>query len=128
MLRNIDLAFNFLWCGFFLRGELDIQIQGFIIVGGVIKVVPLTERTRANFRVADEVEDGVVVTEVDASSKAAEAGLKVGDVIVEVARKDVGSVDDAVAARKKSKSGALLLRVVSVDGGTRYLAVKTSQD
>jgi serine protease Do len=92
-----------------------------------VKVAPLTERTRSTFRVDDEVKEGVVVTEVDTSSEAAEAGLKVGDVIVEVARKDVGSVDEAIAARKKSKSGALLLRVVGADGGTRYLAVKTTQ-
>ena len=91
-----------------------------------VEVAPLNERTRAAYRVDEGVDSGVVVTSVEADSEAAEAGLAVGDVIVEVARKDIDSVDDAISARKRARSEALLLRVVGADGGTRYLAVKTS--
>ncbi|MFQ5938371.1 MAG: PDZ domain-containing protein, partial [Acidiferrobacterales bacterium] len=37
---------------------------------------------------------GVVVTQIDPSSKAAQAGLRVGDVITEINRESVGSLDD----------------------------------
>ncbi len=91
-----------------------------------VKIAPLSDRTRSTLGVAENVSDGVVVTEVDPASEAAEAGLRVGDVITEVARTSVGSVDDAIGVAKKSKGSALLLRVTSSDGGSHYLAVTVS--
>jgi len=91
-----------------------------------VKIAPLTDRTRSSLDVAEAVSDGVVVTEVDPASEAAEAGLRAGDVITEVARRQVGSIDDAVKAAGKSKGGALLLRVTSADGNSHYLAVTVS--
>ena len=89
-------------------------------------IAPLAERTRQSYGVAENVGAGVVVTEVAPGSKAAEAGLRVGDVITEVDRKPVDSVGDAVSTRKKARKGALLLRVTSADGSSHFLAVKTS--
>lgn len=91
-----------------------------------VKIAPLNDSTRSSVGVAEGVSGGVVVTEVDPASDAAEAGLRVGDVITEIARTSVGSVDDAIGIAKKSKSGALLLRVTSLDGGSHYLAVTPS--
>ena len=68
---------------------------------------------------------GAVITDVLAGSPAEQAGLKPGDVIVEVDRKAVASSDDAVAALGggQKAGGGRLLRVRSASG-TRFVTVK----
>jgi len=64
---------------------------------------------------------GVVVTNVEPSSKAADAGLKRGDVIQEVNRKPVHDTSDFESAMRNAKDATLLL--VNRQGNTMYLAV-----
>jgi len=64
---------------------------------------------------------GVVVTEVRASSPAAEAGLRRGDVIQEVNRKRIKNTSDFESSVADSKEETLLL--VNRHGSTMYLAV-----
>jgi serine protease Do len=64
---------------------------------------------------------GVVVTNVDPAGKAADSGLKRGDVIEEVNRKPVRDAADFEAAMRNAKDSALLL--VNRQGNTMYLAV-----
>jgi len=64
---------------------------------------------------------GVVVTGVDPNSKAAEGGLKRGDVIEEVNHKPVRNTTDFEAAMQNAKDTNLLL--VNRQGNTMYLAV-----
>jgi serine protease Do len=64
---------------------------------------------------------GVVVTDVGASSAAADAGLRRGDVIQEVNRKPVNNTSDFEHALAGSKEENLLL--VNRNGSTLYLAV-----
>ena len=64
---------------------------------------------------------GVVVTKVDPSSAAADAGLQRGDVIQEVNRKPVHSTSDFAAAMHSAKEQNLLL--VNRQGNTMYVAV-----
>ena len=64
---------------------------------------------------------GVVVTDVSPSSRAAEAGLQRGDVIQEVNRKPVRNAADFERAVSGSKEETLLL--VNRRGNTLYLAV-----
>ena len=64
---------------------------------------------------------GVVVTKVDPSSAAADAGLERGDVIQEVNRKPVHNTADFAAAMRIAKDQALLL--VNRQGNTIYVAV-----
>jgi serine protease Do len=64
---------------------------------------------------------GVVVTNVEQSSKAADAGLKRGDVIQEVNRKPVRDTSDFESAMRNAKDATLLL--VNRQGNTMYLAV-----
>jgi len=64
---------------------------------------------------------GVVVTEVDPGSPAAQAGLKEGDVIQEVNHHAVASADDLANALHKSNGESLLL--VNRNGNKWYLAV-----
>jgi serine protease Do len=56
-------------------------------------------------------------------SPAAEAGLRPGDVIVEVDRKPVASSDEAVAALKTPQKSGHLLRIRGA-GGTRFVTIK----
>jgi serine protease Do len=64
---------------------------------------------------------GVVVTNVEPASKAAESGLKRGDVIQEVNRHPVRDASDFESAMRNAKDATLLL--VNRQGSTMYLAV-----
>ncbi|MGB6431536.1 MAG: PDZ domain-containing protein, partial [Candidatus Acidiferrales bacterium] len=69
---------------------------------------------------------GVVVTEVDPSSAAAEANLQRGDVIQEVNRQPVASVDQYNRA-VKAVHGQEVLLLVNSKGITHYVAISTEQ-
>ena len=78
---------------------------------------------------AGEVEgagkQGVVVTNVDPKSAAADRGFKKGDVILEVAGKSVSTPDDvreALATARTDKKASALIRLRSGDA-SRYVAV-----
>jgi serine protease Do len=64
---------------------------------------------------------GVVITNVNPSSAAADAGLRRGDVIQEVNRKPVHNTSDFESAMRNSKDQTLLL--VNRQGSTMYVAV-----
>ncbi|RXH20153.1 Do family serine endopeptidase [Bradyrhizobium guangzhouense] len=75
--------------------------------------------------VAGAGKDGVVVTEVDPKSAAAERGFKEGDVILEVGGKSVstaGEVRDAITAARTDNKNSVLMRVKS-GGQSRFVAV-----
>lgn len=67
--------------------------------------------------------NGVVVNEVSPSSKAADAGLKPGDVIQQVNHQSVSNVHDFSAAIGKSSKDDSVLLLVNRDGNTIFLAV-----
>lgn len=64
---------------------------------------------------------GVVVTNVDPAGKAADSGLRRGDVIQEVNHKPVRNTSDFESAMRNEKDVSLLL--VNRQGSTMYLAV-----
>jgi serine protease Do len=68
-------------------------------------------------------EKGLVVREVAPGSPAAAAGLQPNDVIVEVNRQPVGSVDELRATLDRGKKDAPVLFLVRRGDGTLYLAV-----
>lgn len=75
--------------------------------------------------VAGAGKEGVVVTEVDPKSAAADRGFKEGDVILEVAGKSVssaGDVRDAITAARTDNKNSVLMRVKS-GGQSRFVAV-----
>jgi serine protease Do len=69
---------------------------------------------------------GVVVTEVDPNSAAAEAGLQPGDVITEINRKPVKTAEEAVKMTEEPEDKTSLLRVWR-EGKNRYVVVDESQ-
>src|ERR1700732_1658710 len=75
--------------------------------------------------VAGAGKEGVVVTDVDPKSAAAERGFKEGDVILEVAGKsvtNVGDVRNAIDAARTDNKNSVLMRV-KTGGSSRFVAV-----
>ncbi len=75
--------------------------------------------------VAGAGKDGVVVTEVDPKSAAADRGFKEGDVILEVGGKTVanaGDVRDAITTARSDNKNSVLMRV-RTGGSSRFVAV-----
>ncbi len=75
--------------------------------------------------VAGAGKEGVVVTDVDPKSAAAERGFKEGDVILEVAGKsvtNVGDVREAITAARDDNKNSVLMRVKS-GGSSRFVAI-----
>jgi len=65
---------------------------------------------------------GVVISDVDPSSAAAEAGLERGDVIQEVNRQPVSNVEQYEKAIRAAQNGEVLL-LINRGGATRYVAI-----
>jgi len=72
-----------------------------------------------------EGNDGLVVTDVDQAGPAAEAGISRGDVVLEINRTAVKSVDDVQSALERAGDRPVLM-LVARRGGTVYLTVRPS--
>jgi serine protease Do len=90
-----------------------------------VAVTDLNPQTRQQYSVAKNVQ-GAVVTQVDPTSAAADAGVKEGDVIMEINKHPVRSADDAVRLTTNVKDKITLLRVWSANG-SHYLTVDESK-
>ncbi|MCU0782710.1 MAG: Do family serine endopeptidase [Verrucomicrobia bacterium] len=94
-----------------------------------VEVTDLDARTRRQSDIPASVR-GALVTNVDPDSTAAEAGLRAGDVVLEINRQPVRSADDAVELSKNAKGNRLLLRVWSNTdgvGGSRYVSIEAAK-
>ncbi|HTT55932.1 MAG TPA: PDZ domain-containing protein, partial [Opitutaceae bacterium] len=91
-----------------------------------VEVSDLDAAARNEFDVPARVH-GALVTDVDASSASAEAGLTAGDVIMEIDHQPVRSADDAVKLTDHAKSRKTLLKLWS-RGGIHFLVVDESDD
>ncbi len=87
-----------------------------------LSLQPLTPEMAKQLNIPAET-DGLVVTEVDPSGAAAEAGISRGDVIMEINRKSVTTIEDVQSALEKSGDKPVLL-LISSKGRTVYLTVK----
>jgi serine protease Do len=94
-----------------------------------VEVADLDRRARQQYDIPANVR-GALVMNVDEKSNAAEAGLRPGDVILEINRQPVRDADTAVELTKKAKGDRVLLRVWSKDGdvgGIHYVPVDNSK-
>jgi len=92
-----------------------------------VEVADLDAASRRQSGIPNSVR-GALVKTVDPDSNAADAGLRQGDVIVEINRQTVRNADEAVVLSEKFKTDQLLLRIwrpspTGGRGGTFYLSV-----
>ena len=90
-----------------------------------VTVSDLDPQARQELKIPDNVK-GVVITEVQPDSPAAEAGLKQGDVIQEINRHPGKTADEAVKLTENTKDKVTLLRIWS-NGGSHYVVVDESK-
>ncbi|HVF29518.1 MAG TPA: Do family serine endopeptidase [Pyrinomonadaceae bacterium] len=83
---------------------------------------PMTPQIAKQFGIEGEPE-GMIVTGVDPSGKAAETGIARGDIILEINRQSVSS-SDAVESALQSAEGRPVLVLISRRGQTIYLTLK----
>jgi serine protease Do len=96
------------------------SVQGSALDGIVLE--SLTPQNRNAFEIDDAVKQGVVITRLDPHSNAARAGLRPGDVVLEVNRVRIDTPQRFQELYSKSTSRVLLL--VNRHGSTTYLVVK----
>jgi serine protease Do len=82
----------------------------------------LNALNRKRFEIPVETKSGVVITEVEPGTAVVRAGVRPGDVILEVNRRKVASVAELKEHWRKAKGRTLLL--LMRDGVTHFLVVK----
>jgi serine protease Do len=94
-----------------------------------VEVTDLDAQARHEADIPNHVR-GALVTKVEEDSNAAEAGLRAGDVIIEIDRQSVRTSDEAVALSEKVKGERILLRVWRSGegrGGMLFLSVDNTK-
>jgi len=86
-----------------------------------LQVEPLSPAARQQLHLGDDAQ-GVVVSQVDPNSAAADAGIREGDVVEEVNHQAITTVSEFEQAMRSSGSKAILLRVER-NGTGLYLAL-----
>jgi Do/DeqQ family serine protease len=87
-----------------------------------VSVAPLTPELASRYKLPRDTH-GVVVQDVDPDGRAADAGIQAGDVIEEVNRQPVQSVEDLRAALRKNTDRPVLL-LVNRQGNGRFVTVR----
>jgi serine protease Do len=90
-----------------------------------LDLATLSKDLRGKYKIKDSVK-GVIITNVDGSSDAAEKRLSPGEVIVEVAQEAVSNTADVkkrIDQLKKDGKKSVLLLVANADGDLRFVAL-----
>ncbi len=90
-----------------------------------LDLATLSKDLRTRYKIKDSVK-GVIITNVDGTSDAAEKRLSAGEVIVEVAQEAVSNAADVkkrVDQLKKDGKKSVLLLVANADGELRFVAL-----
>lgn len=82
-------------------------------------------RTRRQLNFPPQLQ-GVLIAEVDPASPASIAGLRAGDVILEIERNPIQGAEDAVEQARRVKGDRVLLRVWS-NGASHYVVVNSTR-
>jgi serine protease Do len=88
-----------------------------------MRVGPITPELRTQLNLAANVQ-GMVITEVARGSQAAQEGLRVNDVILEVNRKPVPSMREFTRQTKDIKPGDSVLFLIQREGNTFFRAFR----
>lgn len=91
-----------------------------------VAVADLDPQARQQLRLPTTLK-GAVVTDLEPNSAAAEAGLRPGDVILEINRKPVKSAEEAVKLTEKGADKRTLLRVWR-NGGSSFVVVDETKE
>lgn len=88
----------------------------------------LTDGIRSKFNLPEDA-SGVAILGVESEGPAAEKGIRAGELIVEVAQKEVTSPSEVKAAVKKAQKSDQKSLLLLIDGeeGLRFVAVKLTQ-
>ena len=103
--------------GYAIPVETVKQIADQLIASGKV------EHPYLGVQITDD-ENGALIAEVVSGSPAAEAGLRQGDVVTEVAGNEIGSADELREAVADRKPGDSLELTVERDGDTRTVTVE----
>jgi serine protease Do len=90
-----------------------------------VAVSDLDPRIRRQFNLPANLK-GAIISEVQPNTPSAQAGLRPGDVILEINRKPVNNADEAIRLTQKSDRKQTLLRLWR-EGTSRYLIVDESK-
>ena len=94
-----------------------------------VTVADIESEIRQQLNIPNSIQ-GALVSEVDENSNSAEAGLKQGDIIIEINKQPVTDANDAVRLCKDTKDVRILVKVwrrMGGFGGTRYLNVDNTK-
>ncbi len=113
--RNQELQGKLQAAPFVSPGELKFDMRGFnaFTIGGSrlgVTVESLTDQLANYFGVKEG--KGVLVTEVFDNSPAEKAGLKAGDVIIEVDNQKIDDTGDLLTALTKKEEGEIIIKVI----------------
>ena len=97
----------------------DVEVDGKNKLG--LSVQPLTPPMASELGL--QVREGVLVRDVAAGSRAGEAGIRAGDVIVEVDRQPVRTVEELKTHIDNQVKGAPMVLLIRREGGTMYVAI-----
>lgn len=90
---------------------------------GGLSVAPVDEPARRKFELPDQLTSGVVITGISPDSPAAQSGLKVGDVILELNKNEVRNIQDFEKYYRAAAKLDLVLRLYR-DGQTGHLVLR----
>ena len=94
-----------------------------------VTVADIEPEIRQQLHVPSSIQ-GALVSEVDENSNSAEAGLKQGDIIIEINKQPVTDANDAVRLCKDNKDVRILVKIwrrTNGFDGTRYLSVDNTK-
>jgi serine protease Do len=72
----------------------------------------------------DESENGVVVVKVDPNSKLFEAGIRPGDIVLQINQKNIGTIEDYKKAASKIRSKDRVLLLIRRKGEDLFVSVR----
>lgn len=88
-----------------------------------LTIAPLDDETKSRFQIPDQVNQGVIITAIKEGSPAQAANLRPGDIILEIDRIEINSVEDFRKAYKKSPGEGTLLLIYR-NGSAYYLVLR----